>query len=430
MSSEIKTGNPTTEWRRSNPDIVVYLPKEEDLNDGDNEHFLVFEAPNAQELLAMWNQSSCEGRGDNHIVIARSSDGETWSEPEFIVGSHPCSDDLQASWGVPLVSEKGRIYCFYTKELPIIDNHRQSSGAMGCYYSDDEGHNWVQGSDIPMPRNRFDNPEPSVPKNWIVWQKPTRDSKGRWLLGYSQEVSKAVRNFKPVGWWEAAGQCQFMRFENIDDGPEPENIQITWIPFDEEGLTAPHPYLPEVYFGNEPSIVLLPDGRIFCTMRTLTGYIWYSVSENDGETWRKTEIMRYRDDAAPVCQPLAPCPIYALDDGRYLLVFHNNNGRVGPYNQFEKKWKTNYANFLRNPAFIAVGEFRPNAYQPVWFSQPKQILDTDGVVVGPKRTAEIATYTSLTEWKGKRVLWYPDRKYYLLGKYITDEFLSDMVVEK
>lgn len=77
-----------------------------------------------------------------------------------------------------------------------------------------------------------------------------------------------------------------------------------------------------------------------------------------------------------------------------------------------------------------MGEFRANAYQPIWFSQPKQILDTDGVIVGPKRTAEIATYTSLTEWKGKRVLWYPDRKYYLLGKYITDELLSDMVVEK
>ena len=49
---------------------------------------------------------------------------------------------------------------------------------------------------------------------------------------------------------------------------------------------------------------------------------------------------------------------------------------------------------------------------------------------GNAGTAEIATYTSLTEWRGKRVLWYPDRKYYLLGKYIPDEMLSDMTVDE
>ena len=51
------------------------------------------------------------------------------------------------------------------------------------------------------------------------------------------------------------------------------------------------------------------------------------------------------------------------------------------------------------------------------------------MIVGPKRTAEIATYTSFTEFKGRRTLWYPDRKYYLLGKHITDELLADMTVE-
>lgn len=425
MGAQIKPGDPKTEWKRSNPDVVVYLPEEADLNDGDNEHFLVFESPSGEELLAMWNQSSCEGRGDNHIVMARSSDGENWSKPKYIAGSMPCSDGLQASWGVPLVSDQGRIYCFYTKELPVIDNHRQSSGAMGCCYSDDEGHTWTYGSDIPMPRNKFDNPDPSIPKNWIAWQKPIRDSKDRWLLGYSQETSKTVRNFVPVGWWETDIRCQFMRFENIDDAPDPEDIKITWIPFDEEGLSVPHPYLSGVSFGNEPSTVLLPDNRIFCTMRTITGHIWYSVSEDDGETWRKTEIMKYKDNGDPVNQPLAPCPIYALNNGSYLLVFHNNNGHIGSYNQQERKWKTNYLNHLRHPAFIAVGEFQPDAYQPIWFGQPKEILNTDGVIVGPKRTAEIATYTSITEWKGKRVLWYPDRKYYLLGKYITDELLAN-----
>ena len=91
-------------------------------------------------------------------------------------------------------------------------------------------------------------------------------------------------------------------------------------------------------------------------------------------------------------------------------------------------WKTNgnQWNHIRRPAYLAVGEFRPQAHQPVWFGQPKVFADTEGIFVGPKKTSEIATYTSFTEWHGKRTLWYPDRKYYLLGKYITDEWLSGM----
>jgi len=174
--------------------------------------------------------------------------------------------------------------------------------------------------------------------------------------------------------------------------------------------------------------VLLPDGRLFSTMRTWTGHIWFSVSDDDGHTWRSPEILRCRDDGEPVLHPLAPCPIYALADGRYLLVYHHNNGHVGEHNQRDAIWHTNHLNFVRNPAFIAVGAFRADAHQPVWFSQPTQILDTDGIPIGPKGTAEIATYTSLTEWRGKRVLWYPDRKYYLLGRHLPDSLLADMAV--
>ena len=53
-----------------------------------------------------------------------------------------------------------------------------------------------------------------------------------------------------------------------------------------------------------------------------------------------------------------------------------------------------------------------------------RLLDTDGVPIGPKGTAEIGTYPSLTEHRGQRILWDPDRKYYLLGKYLSDELLS------
>ena len=203
-----------------------------------------------------------------------------------------------------------------------------------------------------MPRNRFDNPDPRVPKNWIVWQKPIRDRKGRWLAGYTQCTSKSLLPPEIAKrWYQTESRCQFMRFENLDEGPAPENLRITWLPEDESGLEVTHP---------------------------TTG------------------------------RPAASEP------------------GVGIRNQREANWKSNHLNYIRHPAFIAIGEFRPTARQPISFSAPKQILDTQGVIIGPKKTAEIATYTSLTEWRGRRTLWYPDRKYYLLGKYLPDDLLADM----
>ena len=98
------------------------------------------------------------------------------------------------------------------------------------------------------------------------------------------------------------------------------------------------------------------------------------------------------------------------------------------HKQFRRNWNENQSNHLRNPSFIAVGEFRPGARQPLWFSIPKMFADTDGVVFGPKGTASVAMYPSLTEKDGVRVIWYPDRKHFLLGKKVTDEWMKDMVV--
>ena len=429
---EFERGDLAHEWRRSCPDIVVYLPQgdavaDPELSDTDNEHFLVFESPGG-DLLAMWTQSSCEGRGDNHVALARSADGANWSRPMWIAGTHYGADELQASWGFPVVSRQGRLYCFYTKELPVVDNNRQGCGSMGCAISDDDGHTWRPGPDIDLPRNRYDNPDPAYPKNWIVWQKPIRDRLGRWVVGYTQTTSKAVFTPASKDWPNWDSRCAFMRFENIDDGPDPEDMRITWLPEDGEGLAVPARNYPHISVSQEPSLALLPDGRLFVTMRTMTGYIWYSVSDDDGASWREPRALRYRDGGAMVKQPIAPCPVYALRDGRYLLVYHNNDGRLGPYDQFKERWDCNQANFNRRPAFVAVGEYRPRAEQPLWFSQPLQVLDTDGVPIGPKNTAEIATYTSLTEAKGRRVLWYPDRKYYLLGKILSDDVLAGLTV--
>ena len=229
-------------------------------------------------------------------------------------------------------------------------------------------------------------------------------------------------------WVDQDSRSGFVRFDNIHQGPDPADLKLTWLPRAGEGLVVPHRDYP-ISVAQEPAVALLPDDRLIVVMRTMTGHIWYSVSDDHGDTWREPETLRYQDGGEPVKNPMVSCPLYRLSSGRYLLVFYNNDGRLGEYDQFRVDWGgVNHANFLRHPAYIAVGEFRPDAHQPLWFSPPEVLFDTGGIPIGPKGTAEVATYPSLTEWRGERVLWYPDRKYYLLGKRLPDSFLERFVV--
>ena len=55
-------------------------------------------------------------------------------------------------------------------------------------------------------------------------------------------------------------------------------------------------------------------------------------------------------------------------------------------------------------------------------------MDNDGARIGPLKRIDIGVYPSFTTRKGNNVLWHPERKFFLLGKRITDEFLADLRV--
>ena len=56
-----------------------------------------------------------------------------------------------------------------------------------------------------------------------------------------------------------------MRCDNIDEGPDPKDLRVTWLPKDTSGLEVKHPNH-DWSASSEPSPVLLPDGRLFVTM--------------------------------------------------------------------------------------------------------------------------------------------------------------------
>ena len=412
------------EIQRTQPDYVVYRPKSVDGStfDTGNEHFLVFDGPDGS-LMVVWTQSSHEGAGDHRIVFSRSDDeGKTWTLPKHLVGPKKPKTGHMASWGFPLVSKSGRIYVIWNQYQGIDDVVHQITGTMDGMYSDDNGKTWSKPQTIPMKRSLHDHTDPKVPSNWIVWQKPIKDLKGRWFTGFSRWVSKAVRT-RPHNrsWTSLETVVEFMRFMNIDDDPEPKDIKIEYAAWGKDALRVPHYTNPLLGIAQEPSLVRLPDKRLFCTMRTMSGCIWYSVSADDGETWCNPRPLLRRDKGLPILEPLCCCPIYEYDEGRYVLLHHNNDGRF-------EGCKPEDTSKNRRPAFIALGEYRPEAEQPIWFSESKQLMDNDGSRIGPLKRIDCGVYPSVTKRKGNFVLWHPDRKFFLLGKRITDEWLADLNV--
>jgi hypothetical protein len=265
-----------------------------------------------------------------------------------------------------------------------------------------------------------DNPDTSFPANWICWQKPLRLAKeGRYLAGFTRWTSMAVKKNPTPSWTSLDSAVEFMRFDNVDENPEAANLKISWFASNTNALTVPYPGHPEVSACQEPSVVKLPDGRLFCVMRTMTGSPWWSQSRDDGQTWSAPKMLLCKDGGEPLKHPLSPCPIYdiggnAAGSGRYALFIHNHDGHYQNFGPAD-------ASFHRRPMYLVAGRFHADGEQPVWFDEPKFFLDHDGVPLGlPEKRGrvDLAFYSSVTVRNGKAVLWYPDRKFFLLGRIL------------
>ena len=384
------------------PDHVMFVPKQLEW-ESDNVHLYVVEHKKYGGMLAFWTQSTFEGTGNNHLVFAGSRDGgKSWSEPKFIIGSRAMTKDdakneAQASWGFPIVTRSGRIYLFYYRELlGVKDNSRQLTGAFSAIYSDDCGESWSESADIKQRLTPYDADE-YIQDN-IVYEVPMRGTDGKYLAGFTKYVSRRVKD-------ELKGGCRvyFYRFDNIDDDPEIKDIKITTLPDDDRGIFV---YRPSGDVGRieEPAWVILPDGRIFCSMRTDLGAVYYSVSSDGGKGWSSPRAL-YFDDNTPFVNPISPCPIYDLGDGRYMQLYHGVCDPNKPY-------------LPRNTLRCAIGHFDADAIQPIRFKKEDSDLymhlgdEADGF--GTDK--QLAIYGTMTHMDGKNILWYPDRKFFLLGK--------------
>jgi|GEM_PF-3659981 len=387
------------EWLISKPDYVTFVPSLVKPEYGTNQHYLMTKL-NSGRLLGIWTGGKKENI-DQSILFHYSDDGgKTWSIPQVLDG--PMFDGYNSSWGFPIyIPAKNRIYVFFNKDNGTKIYH---SGDLWCRYSDDEGLTWSKAYKYKIPRGKYSPVDTNQAMSWWIYQSPMQFGE-HIMVGFTEIWLKE-------GGISYASEVRFIVFDNIQTVTDPEKISIRVLPITEKGLRIP--------FGNdtlrsvcqEPSLVQLSDGRLFCVVRTVYGSPYYFISTDTGKSWSSGRPLRLGDGKDLVKQPVASCPIYEVSEGNFVLIFHNNSGDANG-GKFNEDYLLN-----RTPSYILRGYEDVNKNQPISFYPPQLLLENYVRPFGPENRTEIATYPSITDHGDSFVLWYPDRKHFLLGKII------------
>lgn len=417
------TGDVPADALLSRPDFVCYIPHDPEGMDATNQHFLVVPTPE-RTFLAFWTQASEENAPDQRVVMSRSEDqGRTWTAPRVLAGDPSGKTGRLASWQFPVVvPHSGRVYLFWNQNVGVVDAREDTTGALAYRWSDDDGRTWSDPHTVHIRKSAISHPDPAMPENWVVYQCPIITRRGEVMVGFTRWASREVQ--PEGGLFDRDSEIWFLRFDNILSEPDPTKLKVTTLPDGDTGIRVPRPEMPAVSVAQEPTFQELSDGRMICVMRTRTGFLFYALSSDGGHSWSEARPLRYAPDGPELRQPLASCPLYKLSDGRFLQVFHNNSGDANDGRSVSDSRRN------RRPVFLAVGRELDHPDHPIMFTRPRLLADNGGAAGGPRDHTQIGTYPSLFEFEGKVYFWYPDRKHYLLGKYLTPGLLDDSGLPK
>jgi hypothetical protein len=410
MSLNLKSG-----YVPNNPDYFIYNGQ----SDGNafanscNEHLMLLEFNGS--MFAFWTQSTNEFSNDQRIVFAKTEDERnTWSNPIKIAGPSKLGEGHRASRPFPLLSKSGRIYVIYNQFQGIIDSSRVLTGTMNCVYSDDLGKSWSLPQIIPLPRSPYDNPDYKFPPNWIVSQVPQHISTDKHFVGFTRVLSPALKenlkNEKKI----QESVIEFLRFENIDSNPEPTNIKLSFLGWGNKALRVPLPEDPLFTVAFEPSIVKLPCNRLFCVISTLTGYIWYSLSTDAGNTWCNPKPLLRRDHGQPILGS-SQCSIYQLQNDKYILI-HNDS--ITDSNPEDSGFS------------IILGNYMPDAEQPIWLSKSRKIQEFRYFQSQQFEKYNSISSSCFTVKNENYILWYSIGKTFLVGRKIVPELFTGLEIPK
>ena len=315
-----------------------------------------------------------EGQAGQHVVSTISEDhGKTWSP---LMDIEPAKGP-EASWVMPLKVPSGRVYVFYNynknniRVLPNVLNqtfaHRVDT--MGSYmykYSDDNGHTWSsERYEIPMRKmwiDRGNNTRGEILNFWGV-RKP--------VIRAGQVRDSGVRESREVGRTGRHGgitQGCFLRSDNILTGRDPKRISWVLLPDGDYGLRAPKGPV-----SDEANPVVMNDGSLYATYRTIDGYNCAAYSRDGGHTWTAPAYAVYSPVGPMIKHNRAANFVKKFSNGKYILWYDNHGGEI---TQTIPHWN---AYLGRNPNWIAGGIEKAGF---IYWSQPEIVLYNDDPKVG------------------------------------------------
>ena len=280
----------------------------------------VLQLPDDSWLCVFTTGAESESRPGQHIVAIKSFDhGKTWSNPVKIEqNTGPIS-----SWAIPYRTSHGRIYVFYNYNGDNVSTVRGKSikqaGLLGwyCYkYSDDNGNTWSnQRYRIPIRVTAADIYNEFYGKVQMFWgiDKP------HYFNGAVYFAFSKLGEF-PQG----KGEGWLLKSDNLDTESDPSKVNWEMLPDGEYGIRNADFYSVQ----EEHNTVVLEDGSIYCVFRTALGFLGYTVSRDNGESWTHPDTLRYAADAPNIIKNPRACPrLFKCSNGKYLLWYHNHGGK-------------------------------------------------------------------------------------------------------
>lgn len=393
--------------------------------------------------LVTWSQGSFEGAHDEKIVCARSRDlGRTWSDPQPVVASTP---EFRRSYGCPfVVPATGRVFLFLHEgrhagggiapNSPEVD-----AGRLGFLFSDDDGSTWSDVRSICLPDRDISMFPDRI--HGHLNHPPQLMPDGRVVLPLSQYARPGSMR---RDWQLVAGETALLWCENILTETDPDGLAFTLLPEGPRGIRADllnHADNPAVlrlaaafagypeclaFNAQEMTVVPLSDGRWVGACRTYLGSPGFTVSRDQGQTWSPVERLQYGPDGPPIDHPHTMCPLARLPDGRFILLFTNNDGtRNGAEHVWDGGCRT------RNPQWFVIGIENPGEDRNggLLFGEPRVLAAADENEAPDGFRASTCTGISMPQYlsaAGRHFVQYGLKKEHILLDEIPAEVIDAM----
>lgn len=281
-------------------------------------------------LCVITTSPDIESSPDRHTVLTRSFDqGKTWTT------AVPAIEDpferRQPSWSTMFTTDFGRVYVFYN----LAKENRK--GMNFCYkYSDDMGHTWSQRYLMPIPELDID--------------RKFKRGIGSWSIDEPEIIDNALYiSWTKFGGPDRRGEGFFFRSDNILYEKDAEKLQ--WKMYPKGGKGIHNDSLSPLQ--EEHNIVPLGGDDIYCVFRTLDGYAGHAYSRDGGKTWSMPVHATYTPGGKQRIKTPRACPrVFRCQNGKFLLWFHNHDGRDVPARNKDRDFVWLAGGILDDKGFI------------------------------------------------------------------------------